>query len=223
MTRAFDIACSLVGLIITAPVLLLVAVWVKLESRGPVFYLGTRVGLRGRPFRIFKFRSMIVDAEKVGGSTAPEDDPRITRTGKLMRKYKLDELPQLLNVLRGDMSFVGPRPQVQWLVDLYTNEERELLSVRPGITDYASVVFRNQSELLRGSTDPDKDYLEKVEPEKIRLGLYYVRTHSIWADLKIILATVGAILGKDPAWCLPVRRDPMRETHIQPVAGQEKR
>jgi lipopolysaccharide/colanic/teichoic acid biosynthesis glycosyltransferase len=212
--RAFDLILSLIGLIVFGPVLLLLALWIKLGSKGPLFYRGARVGRGGRTFRIYKFRTMIVDADKVGPSSTGEDDPRITRCGKFLRRYKLDELPQLLNVLAGEMSFVGPRPQVQWAVDLYTPRERDLLKVRPGITDYASLVFRNEGEILRGSADPDKDYLEKIAPEKIRLGLLYVQSHSVGTDIKIILATVGAILGKDPSWCLPEHRKPVQEAQI---------
>jgi lipopolysaccharide/colanic/teichoic acid biosynthesis glycosyltransferase len=120
-----------------------------------------------------------------------------------LRKWKLDELPQLWNVFVGEMSFVGPRPQVQWAVDLYTPEERDLLNVRPGITDYASLVFRNEAEILRGSEDPDRDYLIKIAPTKIRLGLLYVRKHNLATDLAIIVATLGAVAGVDPSWCLP--------------------
>jgi lipopolysaccharide/colanic/teichoic acid biosynthesis glycosyltransferase len=197
--RTFDILLSLFGLIVLSPVLLVIALWIRLGSRGPVLYRGLRAGRNNKPFHMMKFRTMIVDADRAGPSSTAEDDPRITRAGKFLRRYKLDELPQLINVLLGEMSFVGPRPQVQWAVDLYTNTERELLSVRPGITDYASLVFRNEGELLRGSEDPDKDYLEKIAPEKIKLGLLYVQSNTIWIDIKIILATAGAILGKDPA------------------------
>jgi len=150
-----------------------------------------------------KFRTMVVDADKIGPSSTAGDDPRITRPGKFMRRFKLDELPQLFNVLRGEMSFVGPRPQVQWAVDLYTPEERLLLSVRPGITDFASLRFRNEDEILKGSADPDKDYLEKIAPQKIKLGLHYVRNQSLLTDLKLIVATGLMVFGVSPEWCLP--------------------
>ena len=211
MKRAFDVVFSLAGLIVTGPLLLFCALLVKLESRGPAFYLGERVGLNGKKFHIRKFRSMVVDAESMGPSTTAHGDPRVTKVGSFLRKNKLDELPQLMNVLLGEMSFVGPRPQVQWAVDLYSAEELDLLTVRPGITDFASLVFRNEGELLRGSADPDRDYLEKIAPEKIRLGLLYVRTHNLWIDIRVIVATVAAILGKDPEWCLPARHKPARE------------
>ena len=144
---------------------------------------------------MLKFRTMVVDAEKIGASSTAEDDPRITRVGAVLRRYKLDELPQLINVFRGDMSFVGPRPQVQWAVDLYTEEERDLLSVRPGITDYASLRFSNEGEILKGSADPDEAYFELIAPEKIRLGLEYVRTRSFWVDLKLIFLTIARMFG----------------------------
>jgi lipopolysaccharide/colanic/teichoic acid biosynthesis glycosyltransferase len=191
--RIFDFVAALLGIMLLSPVLLLIALLIKVDSRGPVFYLGSRVGLFGGIFKIFKYRTMIVDADKVGGSSTPDDDPRLTRLGRFLRRYKLDELPQLINVLKGEMSLVGPRPQVQWAVDLYTPEERKVLTVRPGITDYASVHFPNEGEILKGSTNPDKDYMEKIHPKKMRLSLEYVRARSFWVDLKIILLTIAAI------------------------------
>ena len=162
-----------------------------------MFYRGVRVGLHGKRFRIYKFRTMVVDAEKMGPSSTAEEDPRITCVGRWIRNHKLDELPQLLNVFVGDMSFVGPRPQVQWAVDLYTPEEKTILTVRPGITDYASLRFSNEAEILKGNEDPDKAYLENIHPEKTRLALEYVRNHSLLIDLKLILTTVRIILGRD--------------------------
>lgn len=203
LKRLIDLVVSAIGLIVFALPLLAIALWIKLDSKGPVFYRGKRVGRDGKPFDILKFRSMVVDAERIGASSTSDDDPRITRPGKFIRRFKLDELPQLINVFLGEMSLVGPRPQVQWAVDLYTAEERALLDARPGVTDYSSLVYRNEGEILRGSTDPDKDYLEKIAPGKIRLGLLYVRTHDLWIDVKIITATALAILGVDPLWCLP--------------------
>jgi lipopolysaccharide/colanic/teichoic acid biosynthesis glycosyltransferase len=194
--RFFDILFSLAVLVLLGPFLLLVAVLIKVGSLGPVFYRGERVGLGGRPFRIYKFRSMVVDADRKGASSTAEDDPRITRIGGFLRKYKLDELPQFINVLVGDMSVVGPRPQVAWAVELYRPEERKLLDVRPGITDYASIRFRNEGEILRGYPDPDKAYLELIAPEKTRLGLEYVRDHSLWVDVKIIVMTFVSIFRK---------------------------
>jgi lipopolysaccharide/colanic/teichoic acid biosynthesis glycosyltransferase len=194
LKRVFDVVFSALVLTLLSPVLVTIALAIKLTSRGPVFYRGERVGRGGRKFRIYKFRTMVVDAEQRGGSSTADDDPRITAVGRLLRKYKLDELPQFLNVLFGDMSVVGPRPQVAWAVELYTEEEKRLLDVRPGITDYASIKFRNEGEILRGSPDPDRTYLEVIAPEKIRLGLEYVRDHSLWLDCRIILLTVTSLL-----------------------------
>jgi lipopolysaccharide/colanic/teichoic acid biosynthesis glycosyltransferase len=190
-----------------------------MRDGGPLFYRGKRVGLQGTPFGIFKFRTMVMNAEQLGASSTADDDPRITRVGAWLRRYKLDEVPQLINVLSGDMSFVGPRPQVQWAVDLYTTKEKALLSARPGITDYASLLFRNEGELLRGSKDPDKDYLEKIAPAKTRLGLIYVQTRSFWLDLKILVATVLVAFGVDPAWCLPYAASKHQAMHRAPNKG----
>jgi lipopolysaccharide/colanic/teichoic acid biosynthesis glycosyltransferase len=193
--RLFDIVLSGIGLFVFSPVLIGLALAIKLTSRGPVFYRGERIGLNGVPFRIFKYRSMVIDAEKIGGSSTPEDDPRVTKVGKFLRKYKLDELPQLLNVFNGDMSLVGPRPQVGWVVEKYTPEERVVLSVRPGITDWASLKFSNEGEILKGSDDPDRDYFLKIHPEKMRLGVEYARNHSLLTDIIILFKTVAAIFG----------------------------
>jgi len=203
LKRVLDVVLASLGLVFLAPFLAAIAAWIKLADPGPVFYTGVRVGKGGAPFRIIKYRTMIVEAEKVGPSSTAGDDPRITAPGRFLRRFKLDELAQLINVLRGDMSFVGPRPQVQWAVDLYTPEERLLLTVRPGITDFASLRFRNEGEILAGSLDPDKDYLEKIAPLKTKLGLYYVRTQSLSTDLRIIAATALSLVGIDPTWCLP--------------------
>ena len=194
LKRLLDSAVAGVGLVLLAPLLLVLALVIRLGSPGPVFYRGERVGLGGITFRILKFRTMVVEAEKSGGSSTPEDDPRITRVGHMLRRWKLDEAPQLINVVRGEMSLVGPRPQVRWAVDLYTPEERRLLSVRPGITDWASVRFRNEAEILRGSDDPDRLYLEKIAPEKIRLGLWYVDNQTFLEDLRIIFATLRCVI-----------------------------
>jgi len=191
--RVFDFTLASVALIVLSPVLAAVGLAIKLDSSGPVFYRGARVGLNGKRFRMLKFRSMIVNAEAVGGSSTPDDDPRVTKVGQFLRGTKLDELPQLINVLKGDMSLVGPRPQVQWAVDRYTPEERLVLTVRPGITDYASLRFANEGEILKGSTDPDRDYMEKIHPEKMRLSLEYVRSRSFATDLAIIGRTLGAV------------------------------
>lgn len=194
--RIIDFTLALGGLTILSPILIVVALFIKLDTAGPVLYQGNRVGLHGKPFKMMKFRTMVVGADKLGGSSTPNDDPRITRVGKFLRRYKLDELPQLLNVLRGEMSFVGPRPQVQWAVDLYTEEERRVLTVRPGLTDYASLKFADEGEILKGSTNPDKDYMEKIHPEKMRLGLEYIEKQSLWTDLYIILQTIRILIAE---------------------------
>jgi len=192
--RAFDLICSVLILAILSPFLLALAVWIKTTSRGPVLYSAPRVGLGGRPFRMYKFRTMVLDADRIGGSSTPADDPRITPVGRQLRRHKLDELPQLFNVMAGDMSLVGPRPQVQWAVDLYSTEERHVLTVPSGITDYASLRFPDEGEILRTSTDPDRDYMEKIHPEKMRLSLEYVRKRSFRTDLSILAGTLAAIL-----------------------------
>lgn len=191
--RSLDLLTAAVSAALLSPFLALIAVAIKIDSKGPVLYRGTRVGRGGRPFAMLKFRTMVADADKFGGSSTPEDDPRITRVGRILRTLKLDELPQLFNVVRGDMSVVGPRPQVQWAVDRYTVEERRVLSVRPGITDPASLRFANEGEILRGSTDPDSDYMDKIHPEKMRLSLDYVATRSIAGDVAIIARTMARI------------------------------
>ena len=198
LKRAFDISFSFIAVILLAPILLVAALAITLHDGGPVFYRGERVGLKGKRFRILKFRTMVLEADKTGASSTPDDDPRITALGRLLRRYKLDELPQLLNVLTGDMSVVGPRPQVPWAVDLYSAAEEALLSVRPGMTDYASIRFRNEGEILKGSADPDREYLKTIAPEKIRLGLLYVHQHSLLVDIRIILATAAAVVGVNP-------------------------
>jgi len=190
MKRLFDIVFSLSGLTVLSPFILFLAILIKEEDGGSVFYRGVRVGRHGKPFRIYKFRTMVVDAENQGASSTSDDDPRITRIGKWLRKYKLDELPQLINVLVGDMSLVGPRPEVKKFTDLFSEEEKAILTVRPGITDLASLWNPDEGALLKGSLDPDRDYLEKIRPEKVRLQLKYVTERSFWIDLKIIFQTL---------------------------------
>lgn len=194
LKRVFDVTVSMLGLVTLGPMLVVIALFIKLEDAGPVFYRGVRVGQYGRLFKIFKFRSMIVDAEKVGGHSTPTNDPRILRIGKFIRQYKLDELPQLLNVLRGEMSLVGPRPEVQHYVDMYTEEERAILRVKPGITDWASLWNSDEGAVLAGSLDPEKTYLERIRPHKIKLQLAYVRQQSFWTDVIIIIQTLGALV-----------------------------
>jgi lipopolysaccharide/colanic/teichoic acid biosynthesis glycosyltransferase len=171
-----------------------IAILIKKEDGGPVFYRGVRVGRFGKLFRIFKFRTMVLNAEKLGGPSTADDDPRITKMGEFIRKFKLDELPQLMNVLKGEMSIVGPRPEVQMYVDMFTDEEKAILSVRPGITDWASIWNPDEGAILAGSPDPEKTYMERIRPEKIRLQLKYVKERSFWNDLKIIAQTIITIV-----------------------------
>jgi lipopolysaccharide/colanic/teichoic acid biosynthesis glycosyltransferase len=189
--RIFDFLVSLFGLVILSPLFLIIAILIKLDSEGPVFYRGERIGKDGRPFRIFKFRTMVKDAEKMGGPSTSADDPRLTKIGKFLRKYKLDELPQLINVLKGEMSLVGPRPEVKMYVDMLKPEEKEIIfSVKPGMTDLASLWDFHEEEVLKGSEDPEKTYMEKIRPKKIQLQIEYVKNHSFLLDLKIILKTI---------------------------------
>lgn len=194
MKRVFDITVSFVCLLLFAPLMLLLIILIKKDSRGPILYKGIRVGRNGRKFRILKFRTMALDAEKMGGPSIADDDPRVTKIGKILRRYKLDELPQLINVFKGEMSLVGPRPEVQRYVDMFTEEEKTIFDVRPGITDWASIWNSNEGAILAGSADPEKIYMEKIRPEKIRLQLKYVHENSFLIDLKIIINTFLAIL-----------------------------
>lgn len=195
LKRGLDVVLSLAALIALSPVLLVSAVLVRWTSKGPALYRGVRVGRYGKLFKMLKFRTMVVDAEARGGPSTAEDDPRIVPVGAFLRRWKLDELPQLLNVLVGQMSIVGPRPQVVDYVERYTDEERALLDVRPGLTDLASIRFHNEGEILKGHPDPDKAYDTLIRDEKIKLGLRYVRERSLWLDLKIILLTLRPLLG----------------------------
>jgi len=196
MKRLLDILFSTIGLLLSSPLLLSLMVRIRTEDGGPVFYRGLRIGLHGQPFRIFKFRTMVVNADRMGGPSTADDDPRITRIGKKLRKYKLDELPQLINVFLGDMSLVGPRPEVPHYVNMYTDEEKAILTVRPGITDWASLWNPDEGAILAGSPDPEKAYMEKIRPEKIRLQLKYVRERSFWTDIQIIFLTLKIIIFK---------------------------
>ena len=196
MKRLFDVVASGCGLLVLSPLFLLLAVWIKLDSAGPVFYRQTRVGRYNRDFRLYKFRSMRVGADRQGLITVGGHDPRITRSGYFIRKYKLDELPQLINVFIGDMSLVGPRPEVRKYVDMYTPEQLHVLDVRPGITDMASIRYRNENELLAQATDPDKYYIEVLMPDKLRINLEYVAHHSFWFDITLIFKTFKEIIAK---------------------------
>lgn len=188
--RIFDLSVSIISLLILFPLFLIIALLIKHDSMGPVFYRGERAGRHGKVFRIFKFRTMVSNAEKLGGCSTGDDDPRITKVGKVLRKYKIDELPQFFNVFLGQMSLVGPRPEVKKFVEIYSSREKAILSVRPGITDWASIWNSDEGSLLAGAEDPDKTYLELIRPEKIRLQLKYVENRSFWTDLTILVATL---------------------------------
>lgn len=195
LKRLFDLVFTIPGVIILSPVLLVLALWIHFDSKGPIFFRQERVGRYGVPFRIFKFRTMVVDAEKQGKQITVGDDKRVTRSGEVLRHYKLDELPQLFNVLLGDMSLVGPRPEVPRYIAEYTEEERqEVLSVRPGITDSASIEFRSENEILGQTKDPEQMYIKEVLPIKIKYYRKYAQNHSIWGDFMIILKTFKAIM-----------------------------
>jgi len=191
LKRLFDIVFSFLGLILISPLFLVIAFLIKKESSGPAFYRGRRVGKDGKIFRIFKFRTMVLNAEILGGPSTAGDDPRLTKIGKFLKKFQLDELPQLINVLKGEMSLVGPRPEVKMYVDIMTPEERNtILSVKPGMTDLASLWNFHEGEVLKGSLDPEKTYMEKIRPEKIRLQMEYVKNRSFLLDLKIVIKTI---------------------------------
>ena len=196
MKRLFDVFASGCGLLVLSPIFLIMAIWIKLDSEGSVFYRQVRVGRNNNDFRIFKFRSMRVGSDKGSLVTIGGRDPRITRSGYFIRKYKLDEFPQLINVFKGDMSLVGPRPEVRKYVDMYTEEQMHVLDVRPGITDLASIRYRNENELLERVNDPDKYYVEVIMPDKLRINLEYVARHSFTFDIRLIFQTFRAIVSK---------------------------
>jgi lipopolysaccharide/colanic/teichoic acid biosynthesis glycosyltransferase len=193
MKRILDISFSVLGLLILSPLFLFISWRIHREDGGPVFYRGERVGFDGKPFRICKFRTMVIDAERIGGSCTSDNDPRITRIGRRLRKHKLDELPQLINVFRGEMSLVGPRPEVKYYTAMFSGEEKDILSVRPGITDWASIWNSDEGSFLSGSENPDKAYMEFIRPRKLKLQLRYVREQSLAKDIKIIFLTLFAI------------------------------
>lgn len=194
MKRLFDILASAFGLILLSPIFIIVAVWIKLDSPGPVFYKQERVGLHNKDFKIFKFRSMRTGSDQGSLITIGGRDSRITRSGLFIRKFKLDELPQLINVFVGDMSLVGPRPEVRHYVNYWTPEQMHVLDMRPGITDPASIKFCNENELLEKAEDPEKYYIEVIMQQKIALYLDYVDNHSFFGDIKLIFQTFTAIL-----------------------------
>ena len=193
LKRLMDIVISGSALLVIWPVLLIVAIAIKVDDPGPVFYRQVRVGRGGKTFRIFKFRTMVVDADKKGLAITVGRDNRITRVGALLRKTKLDELAQLINVFTGEMSFVGPRPEVQKYVDMYTPYQRQVLLVRPGITDYASIAYRNENDMLAGAEDPERMYIDVIMPDKIELNMKYLREISPLADIRLIFGTIAAV------------------------------
>jgi lipopolysaccharide/colanic/teichoic acid biosynthesis glycosyltransferase len=192
--RLFDFAAAFTALLLLSPWLLVIALAIKLAMPGPVFYSGERVGLGGKIFRMHKFRSMMVGADQMGGACVSEGDPRVTRLGRLLRKSKLDELPQLWNVLTGEMSLVGPRPEVEEYVRTYSPEEGLILTVRPGITDWASIWDHDEAAALAQSDNPERDYRERILPQKKRLQLEYVRQRSLWSDVAILFTTFRVLL-----------------------------
>ncbi len=191
MKRLFDIVCSFFGLVILSPLFIFLSLWVGLSSRGGVFYKQQRVGLNGRDFTLYKFRSMATGSDKKGLLTVGGKDSRITKAGYFIRKYKLDELPQLFNVLKGDMSFVGPRPEVRKYVNMYSEEQRRVLSVRPGITDIASMKYRNENDLLAKAENPEQYYIDVIMPDKLALNLNYIDTRNFFRDIKLIFRTIA--------------------------------
>ncbi|MCQ2284387.1 MAG: sugar transferase [Bacteroidales bacterium] len=194
MKRFFDIISSFFVLLIFLPLWLIIALAIVMESRGGVFYRQVRVGKGNKDFHLYKFRTMCVGSDKKGLLTVGERDNRITKVGYFLRKYKIDEFPQLINVLKGDMSIVGPRPEVRKYVDMYSADQLKVLRVRPGLTDYASIRYVNENELLAASADPERTYIEEVMPAKLNLNLQYIQNQSLWGDFKLIFETFAAIL-----------------------------
>jgi lipopolysaccharide/colanic/teichoic acid biosynthesis glycosyltransferase len=192
--RAFDFLFSVIGLVAITPVMLLLALIITIDSKGGVFYKQVRIGKNKKPFKLYKFRSMSTDADKKGLLTVGNKDSRITKIGYYLRKYKLDELPQLINVLYGNMSFVGPRPEVEKYVELYNQEQLMVFNVKPGITDWASIKYVNENEILAKSSQPEKTYIEEIMPAKLKLNLEYVKHNNVFVDIKIILLTIKAII-----------------------------
>jgi lipopolysaccharide/colanic/teichoic acid biosynthesis glycosyltransferase len=192
--RLFDILFSVLVLLIITPILVFISILIKIGSKGPVFFRQVRIGKGGKEFKIFKFRTMVLAAEKNGLLTIGGRDPRVTSIGYYLRKFKLDELPQFLNVFLGDMSIVGPRPEVKKYVEMYTQEQRKVLSVRPGITDYASILYKNENDVLATYPNPEKAYIEIVMPHKLKINLDYLANQSFWMDLKIIALTAKGVI-----------------------------
>ena len=196
MKRLFDIIASGMGLICLSPLFAVLAIWIKCDSQGPVFYRQVRVGRGNKDFSLFKLRSMRPDSDKLGLITVGGRDPRVTRSGYYIRKYKLDEFPQLINVFLGDMSLVGPRPEVRKYVEMYTPEQMKVLSVRPGITSLASIRYRNENYILAAAEDPDKCYIEQVMPDKLAIDLEYVKQATLLNDIRLIFSTFKEIITK---------------------------
>ena len=190
MKRLFDITASFFGIIILSPLLIFIGLWVGLSSKGGVFYKQIRVGKNNKDFKLYKFRSMRVNSDKQGLLTVGSKDSRITKAGYFIRKYKIDELPQLFNVLKGDMSFVGPRPEVRRYVDLYSKEQMQVLSVRPGITDPASIKYRNENDILSSASNPEEYYIQHIMPDKLKINIDYINTQTFIKDIKIIFQTI---------------------------------
>lgn len=193
--RLFDLLFTIPGFLLLAPFMLIIAIWIRLDSKGPVFFRQERVGQSGKPFRILKFRTMCIDAEAKGRQITVGNDPRITKSGTFLRKYKLDELPQLLNVIKGEMSLVGPRPEVPRYVAMYPEDTRQIvLSVPPGITDFASIEYKDENDILGSAVDPDKAYIEEILPAKLGYYLRYVQTRSLKLDFMLIVKTIRKII-----------------------------
>jgi lipopolysaccharide/colanic/teichoic acid biosynthesis glycosyltransferase len=195
--RLFDLVLATAAFVAVSPLFVFAALAIRLQRNGPVFYRGLRVGKDGRLFHILKFRTMVSNAEQLGGSCTSDDDPRVTRLGKLLRSYKLDEIPQFLNVLAGDMSLVGPRPEVKKYTDMYSAEEQRILTLLPGITDWASIWNSDEGGVLKGAADPEKAYEELLRPTKIRLQLRYAAEHSVFIDAKILVYTLMRLCNKN--------------------------
>ncbi|MFQ3549189.1 MAG: sugar transferase [Armatimonadota bacterium] len=192
--RLFDLFWSILGLIIIFPLLIIVSILIKIDDKGPIFFRQERVGYKGKPFKMWKFRTMVVNAEKKGLQLTIGKDPRITRVGNLLRKSKIDELPQLFNVIAGEMSLVGPRPEVPYYVAMYDDNQRKVLDIMPGITDPSSIEYRDESELLSKSDDSERTYIEEIMPEKIRLNLEYAQKANVFRDFVVIVKTLLKIL-----------------------------
>ena len=195
--RIIDTAGSLIGLLLLMPLFLLVAIVIKVDSSGPALYWQERIGRGGVPFRLFKFRTMHINADQIQSITVGKRDSRITAVGFFLRRFKLDELPQLMNVLKGEMSLVGPRPELRKFTDLYTEEQRSVLAVRPGMTDPASIQFRNENEMLEGKTDPISYYVNEILPVKLSINIKYLQDRSVWKDLRIIFVTLLSIFKRN--------------------------